>query len=67
MSTAEPARHAHPSIRKGEDMFKHILVPTDGSDLSQAAALQAVKLAKSLGARVTAYFAAPPATPSTWV
>ena len=44
-------------------MYKHILVPTDGSDLSRAAALQAVKFAKSLGARVTAFFAAPPATP----
>ena len=44
-------------------MFKHILIPTDGSDLSRAAALQGVKLAKSLGARVTAFFAAPPATP----
>jgi nucleotide-binding universal stress UspA family protein len=44
-------------------MYKHILIPTDGSDLSRAAALQGVKLAKSLGARVTAFFAAPPATP----
>ena len=44
-------------------MYKHILIPTDGSDLSRAAALQGVKLARSLGARVTAFFAAPPATP----
>lgn len=44
-------------------MFKHLLIPTDGSELSRTAALQAVKLAKSLGARVTAFFAAPPATP----
>jgi nucleotide-binding universal stress UspA family protein len=44
-------------------MYKHILIPTDGSDLSRAAALQGVKLAKSIGARVTAFFAAPPATP----
>ena len=44
-------------------MYKHILIPTDGSELSRAAALQGVKLAKSLGARVTAFFAAPPATP----
>lgn len=44
-------------------MYKHILIPTDGSDLSRAAALQGVKLAKALGARVTAFFAAPPATP----
>jgi nucleotide-binding universal stress UspA family protein len=44
-------------------MFKHILVPTDGSPASQKAALTGVTLAKSLGARVTAFFAAPPATP----
>lgn len=45
-------------------MFKHILVPTDGSKLSQASAAAAVRLAKSLGARVTAFYAAPPATPA---
>lgn len=44
-------------------MYKHILIPTDGSELSRAAALQGVKLAKVLGAKVTAFFAAPPATP----
>lgn len=44
-------------------MYKHILIPTDGSDLSRVAALQGVKLAKALGAKVTAFFAAPPATP----
>lgn len=47
-------------------MYKHILIPTDGSDLSRAAALQGIKLAKSLGARVTAFFAAPPATPMVY-
>lgn len=44
-------------------MFKHILIPTDGSKLSAAAADAGVRLAKALGARVTAFFAAPPATP----
>jgi nucleotide-binding universal stress UspA family protein len=44
-------------------MFKHILIPTDGSKLSNDAALAGVRLAKALGARVTALFAAPPATP----
>jgi len=44
-------------------MYKHILIPTDGSDLSRAAALNGVKLAKALGARVTAFFAAPAPTP----
>ena len=44
-------------------MFKHILIPTDGSKLSNASAAAAVRLAKRVGARVTAFFAAPPATP----
>jgi len=44
-------------------MFKHILIPTDGSKLSERAAIAGVKLAKSFGARVTGFYAAPPATP----
>lgn len=40
-------------------MFKHILVPTDGSRLSGKAAKKAVKLAKTLGARITGFYAAP--------
>ena len=44
-------------------MFKNILIPTDGSLLSQKAALQGVTLAKAVSAKVTAFFAAPPATP----
>ena len=35
-------------------MYKHILVPTDGSALSGKAVKQAVALAKSLGAKITA-------------
>jgi nucleotide-binding universal stress UspA family protein len=35
-------------------MFKHILIPTDGSDLSRKAILYGVQLAKSSGAKVTA-------------
>jgi nucleotide-binding universal stress UspA family protein len=34
-------------------MFKHILVPTDGSDLSRKAVLYGVQLAKESGAKVT--------------
>ena len=44
-------------------MYKHILIPTDGSDLSRKATAAGVKLAKSIGAKVTGFFAAPPATP----
>jgi nucleotide-binding universal stress UspA family protein len=34
-------------------MFKHILLPTDGSELSAAAIEQGVRFAKSIGAKVT--------------
>jgi nucleotide-binding universal stress UspA family protein len=44
-------------------MFKNVLIPTDGSPLSLKAAAQGVTLAKSLDAKVTGFFAAPPATP----
>jgi len=44
-------------------MFKNILVPTDGSSLSRKAASLGIKLAKSVGANVIAFFAAPPPTP----
>jgi nucleotide-binding universal stress UspA family protein len=40
-------------------MFKHILVPTDGSELSQKAIDGAIDLAKTVGARVTAYACLP--------
>ena len=44
-------------------MYKHILIPTDGSALSRAAIDAGVKLAKTVGARVTGFHATPPATP----
>jgi len=44
-------------------MYKHILIPTDGSPLSRKAVKAGIKLAKSVGARVTGFYAAPPATP----
>ena len=34
-------------------MFKHLLLPTDGSEASQAALLEGVRLAKEFGARIT--------------
>lgn len=40
-------------------MYKHILVPTDGSNLSASAAREAVAFARSAGARITAFYAAP--------
>lgn len=44
-------------------MYKHILVSTDGSRLSEAAIKDAVGLARAVGARITGLFAAPAATP----
>ena len=41
-------------------MFKHILLPTDGSDLSLRAIERGVALAKAMDARVTGFHAAPP-------
>ena len=34
-------------------MYSHILIPTDGSELSKMALYEGVALAKALGARVT--------------
>ena len=44
-------------------MFKHILIPTDGSPLAKKAIDSGVALAKEMGARVSAFYAIePPAT-----
>ena len=53
-------------------MYKHILLPTDGSELSARAIDAGVGLAKSLGARLTALNVTPPyypegGNPSTFV
>ena len=40
-------------------MFKNILVPTDGSELSVRTMQRAVTFAKEAGARITAFFAKP--------
>lgn len=41
-------------------MYKHILLPTDGSALSDKAVAAAIKLAQLLGARITAFHAVEP-------
>ena len=38
-------------------MFKHILIPTDGSPLANKAVKAGIKFAREIGARVTAYHA----------
>ncbi|MBL8439534.1 MAG: universal stress protein [Zoogloeaceae bacterium] len=40
-------------------MFKHLLVPTDGSDLSESTVRRAVSFAKEAGARITFFYAQP--------
>lgn len=44
-------------------MYKHILIPTDGSPLSANSARHAIAIAKATGARVTGLFVAPAPTP----
>ena len=40
-------------------MYRHILLPTDGSELSRDTARHAVSFAKAIGARITAIFVKP--------
>jgi nucleotide-binding universal stress UspA family protein len=40
-------------------MYKHILLPTDGSEFSEASLRKGVQFAKSIGARVTGFYAMP--------
>jgi nucleotide-binding universal stress UspA family protein len=58
-------------------MFKHILLPTDGSPLSEVAVKKGLQFAKSIGARVTGLYVIAPfsflwrsdetVTPRPWV
>jgi nucleotide-binding universal stress UspA family protein len=41
-------------------MYKHILLPTDGSELSKAAMQHGIALAKAIGAKVTALVVSTP-------
>jgi nucleotide-binding universal stress UspA family protein len=40
-------------------MFKHLLIPTDGSELSEAAIQAGVQFAKSINAKVTGFYVMP--------
>ena len=44
-------------------MYKHVLVPTDGSKLSAKAVKTAARLAARLGARITGMYVIPPYVP----
>ena len=47
-------------------MFKHILVPTDGSEFSKQTVVRAVSFAKEAGAEITAFFAKPDFTATAY-
>src|SRR5215831_13689083 len=49
----------HINRAKETAVYKHILVATDGSKLSGKAVTHAIALARSLGARLTAFHASP--------
>ena len=50
---------------QGASMFQHFLVPLDGSELSERAALVSLDLARKLGVRITGFVAEPvPPLPS---
>ena len=44
-------------------MYKHILIPTDGSKLAGKGIKAGVQLARALGARVTGVYVIPPYAP----
>ncbi|MCC7484446.1 MAG: universal stress protein [Burkholderiales bacterium] len=44
-------------------MYTNILLPTDGSPLSRKAIANGIRLARTVGARVTGFYSAPPPTP----
>jgi nucleotide-binding universal stress UspA family protein len=61
---APPVRAAASAARqKGSTMYKHLLVPIDGSPLSMKAARRAVGLAQTLGARLLALHVIAPFVP----
>jgi len=47
-------------------MFKHILIPTDGSKLAAKGVKTGVKLAKALRARITGVHVIPPYVPPVY-
>jgi len=47
-------------------MFKHILVPTDGSPLATKGVRVGIRLAKTLGARITGVYVAAPYVPAMY-
>jgi nucleotide-binding universal stress UspA family protein len=64
---SRPARAAYDlPDKEGETMFRHILVPTDGSRPSMRAAKLAIGLAKSSRGRITALHVVAPFVPAAY-
>jgi nucleotide-binding universal stress UspA family protein len=59
MNLKKAESNASRPFQEVNQMFKHILVPTDGSELSRATAKRAVTFAKEAGAKITVFFAKP--------
>src|SRR4029450_5102080 len=49
-----------------DSTFKHIAIPTDGSKLADKGVKAGVRLAQSLGARVTGVYVVPPYRPQVY-
>ena len=62
----QSTRRHRPSQGVARQPFKHILVPTDGSKLSEKSVKHAVQLAKQLGARLTAFHVVPKFHPTDY-
>src|SRR3990172_6283876 len=58
-------RSAIPQLIRERDMYKHLLIATDGSELAQKAVDQGIGLAQALGARVLIVHVTPPWTALT--
>src|SRR5262245_33964654 len=50
---------SRPPINRGANMYKNLLVATDGSKLSAKALAHGISLAQAVGASLTAFYAAP--------
>ena len=48
-------------LLEGRTMYAHLLVPTDGSKLSDKAVAHAIELARVMNGRITAFYASPEA------
>ena len=66
MPALDADQKAAPARCHARRVFKHILIPTDGSRLALKGAKAGVKLASALGARVTALFVIQPYFPAMY-